>query len=49
VFLRLRQDASADAPTTIASSEHAVDRLHKLADLLDRGLIDESEFARLKG
>jgi len=25
-----------------------VDRLHKLVDLLDRGLIDEAEFARLK-
>ena len=37
-------------PTPAASSgeDHVVDRLHKLAGLLDRGLIDEGEFARLK-
>jgi hypothetical protein len=49
VFLRLRQSAAADEPSRPASDDgHVVDRLHKLADLLDRGLIDEAEFARLK-
>lgn len=49
VFLRLRQAEAAGAPSQDAGREgHVVDRVHKLADLLDRGLIDEDEFARLK-
>lgn len=49
VFLRLRQ---AEGPTASGPAapveDHVVDGLHKLADLLDRGLIDQEEFARLK-
>lgn len=49
VFLRLRQSRAADVPREASVTDsHVVDRLHKLADLLDRGLIDEVEFARLK-
>lgn len=50
VFTILRQcevarsrAAFPDAPTT-----HAVDRLAKLAEMLDRGLITDEEFARMK-
>lgn len=47
VFLRLRQASASSAPAS-DDGGHVVDRLHKLADLLDRGLIDEGEFVRLK-
>jgi hypothetical protein len=45
VSLRLRQE---NTKPEAGESENAVDRLHKLADLLERGLIDDAEFARLK-
>ncbi len=45
VFLHLRQ---SDATIEAAPGDRMVDRLHKAADLLDRGLIDEEEFVRLK-
>jgi hypothetical protein len=49
VFLRLRQAGSSGAASQAAARDgHVVDRLHTLADLLDREPIDESEFARLK-
>ena len=48
VFLKLRQESAFRGPKDDATSEHVVDRLHKLAGLLDRGLITEEEFARLK-
>jgi hypothetical protein len=48
VFLRLRQEPPAAAPATSAGGDHVVDRLHKLSELLEKGLIDEGEFARLK-
>jgi hypothetical protein len=48
VFLRLRQESSA-ASTAGSGGDHVVDRLHKLADLLDRDLITQEEFERLKG
>ena len=47
VFLKLRQQATT-RPSSGGSDGHVVDRLHKLADLLDRGLIDKDEFAALK-
>lgn len=47
VFLRLRQQATTQ-PSSGSGDGHVVDRLHKLADLLDRGLIDKDEFAALK-
>ncbi len=49
VFTMIRQ-AISNEPESVSrgSSEHAVDRLAKLADLLDRGLVDEDEFRRLK-
>ena len=46
VFLRLRQASRRSG--TAAGGGHVVDRLHKLADLLDRGLIDQDEFTKLK-
>lgn len=49
VFLRLRQAEGRSAAAMPAPAEdHVVDRLHKLANLLDRGLIEPEEFARLK-
>ena len=49
VFLRLRQNAVPDEPEQSESGDdHVVDRLHKLADLLDRGMISDEEFATLK-
>ena len=44
MFLRLRQEAATTSPTGDASRDHVVDRLHKLADLLDRGIVTEEEF-----
>ena len=46
VFTRLREGSQAAQP--VGSQENVVDRLHKLADLLDRGLLTDDEFARLK-
>ena len=43
-FLRLRQQAAAD----VGSGDHVIDRLSRLGDLLERGLIDQDEFAKLK-
>lgn len=54
VFSKLRQQhaasasASASAPAAQPSEESVVDRLAKLADLLDRGLLSMEEFAKLK-
>ena len=46
VFTMLRQDSPpADDDATV---DHVVDRLHKLADLLDRGLVTPEEFLQLK-
>jgi len=47
VFVRLRQSA-AEIPKSSGSDEHVVDRLHKLADLHDRGAITDDEYALLK-
>jgi hypothetical protein len=49
VFNILRQHAAGVGlpPTTPDRGNH-VDRLAKLADLLDKGLIDRSEFDSLK-
>jgi hypothetical protein len=53
VFTKLRQLASArsadsDLSAGQASDRHVIDRLDKLAGLLERGLITDDEFARLK-
>lgn len=48
VFTRLRQEQPRDPSPSDASADHVVDRLHKLADLLDRGLLTPEEFAQLK-
>ena len=49
VFLKLRQATPSEPVNDEAlAADHVVDRLHKLGDLLDRGLIDEAEFAKLK-
>lgn len=51
VFTVLRQEESrrsTDPPTASAEPVHSVDRLAKLADLLEKGLITPEEFAKLK-
>jgi hypothetical protein len=47
VFTKLRQAESA-GPEMNAGGDHVIDRLHKLADLRDRGVVTEEEFSRLK-
>jgi len=47
VFTKLRQAESA-APGMSGGGDHVIDRLHKLADLRDRGVVTEEEFSRLK-
>jgi hypothetical protein len=48
VFTKLRQGQPRDTAQSNASADHVVDRLHKLADLLDRGVVTPEEFAQLK-
>ena len=48
VFTRLRQEQPSDSSQGDASPAGVVDQLHKLADLLDRGLLTPEEFAQLK-
>lgn len=48
VFVRLRQAAPAAPAKANDSGDHVVDRLHKLADLRDRGAITGDEYALLK-
>ncbi len=48
VFTKLRQGQPSDSSQGGASGDHVVDRLHKLADLLDRGVVTPEEFAKLK-
>lgn len=48
VFTGLRRADSAGVAQAPVSSERVIDRLHKLADLLDRGVLTEDEFACLK-
>ena len=48
VFTRLRQGQPSGPPQGNASASGVVDQLHKLADLLERGLLTPEEFAELK-
>jgi hypothetical protein len=48
VFTLLRQRTAASATAPGEELTNTVDRLSKLAELLDRGLIDDAEFRRLK-
>jgi hypothetical protein len=48
-ILRQREQARAEPSSRPDASGSVVDQLAKLSDLLDRGLIDEDEFRKLKG
>lgn len=48
VFTRLRQGEPRESSQNAGPDDHVVDRLQKLADLLDRGLLTRDEFAQLK-
>ena len=48
VFNILRQRVPAANDSKPSGDEHVVDRLAKLADMLDRGLLNREEFDRLK-
>lgn len=47
-FNILRQRVPPESDTTPTGNEHVVDRLAKLAGMLDRGLLSRQEFDRLK-
>jgi hypothetical protein len=48
VFDRLRQAEAPSAPPANEAGDDIIDRLRKLADLLDRGTITHDEFTQLK-
>jgi hypothetical protein len=48
VFDRLRQTQAPSAQQAAEAGDDVIDRLHKLADLLDRGAITHDEFDELK-
>jgi hypothetical protein len=48
VFTMLRQRQGAESRNRDDATDHLVDRIAKLAELLDRGLISQAEFQKLK-